>query len=283
MGIDAHIVVAYVPRSIVTREWLKEKSFALCTAIGAEKFFIQDGIEDPAEYEMKSNAWNEAFKNHPRRAELDTIEDHMARRAVWQSIVDSIGGPMPNQQRLAIELTESRYREVDDGEEEMAPPGTHYSDDGPTELTMGPENCILQLNLWGRYYGPGYERGDILTYCAMAEWCEAHIPGAIVYYGGDSSGTNLRLFTEDYRLALRQHLYSPAGRDYFKERHGGLFGARDAAWPKPKACSLCPGGEYQGSRHGFGATYASYHCSGCGKSVETRNSGKTYTQPKKED
>lgn len=273
MGVDARMIVACVPRVMVTREWLKEKSWALCTAIGAEKFFIKDGIENEAEYRAKRDAWTKAFEAHPLYPQLNAAEN---RRDVWQTIVDSIGGPAPEKQRLAIDLTDPRT----DDEGDPIPgelPGVHYSDDGPTELTMAPEHCLLELNLWGRYYGPGYERGDILTYCAIAEWCERHIPG-IVYYGGDSSGTDLVKFGADYRLMLRQHLYGPQGRDYFKENLGGLFGARDAAWPRPKACSVCPGGKYHGERHGWGSTFASYHCSGCGKGVETHDSGKTYTE-----
>jgi hypothetical protein len=216
MGIDAQMVVRKVPRSVVTDEWLKMKSWLLVQAFGKDHFFI-------------SKDW---YGEGPR---------------------------------LALERTECRYREEGD-----APPGTHYSDDGTVELRALDDECLLEVSLCGRYYAEGYERGDIMTYCGIAEWLEQNIQGCEVWYGGDSSGVDLRLFHEGYRKELRKHLFSQHGRDYFAHRFG--------TYPvEPPACSLCPGSKYRGTQRGSGRDYACFDCPGCGERVESRDNGTTWT------
>lgn len=276
MGIDAHIVIRNVPRSIVTDEWLKEKSWRLCESIGAETFFISDGLP-AAEYERANAEWYAkfnahrlypAFKEAQERDRWPKPDD--AWRRIREEIVADIGEYDVKKLRLAIEPVGLWYREEGDPE-----PGTHYSDDGPVEIVARPDECLLRLNLWGRYYGPGYERGDILKYCAIAEWLEQNIQGCEVWYGGDSSGIRIRKFDAAYREKLRKHLYTTKGRDYFNYGIG-------RAECRPKACGLCPGGKYRGSQFGSGSNYAAFHCAGCGKSVETRDNGQSW-QERKED
>ena len=65
--------------------------------------------------------------------------------------------------------------------------GKIYSQDGPCiKANLG--ETLLEVSLWSRLYTVGYERGDLLTLCAVAEWCEQNIPECEVWYGGDSSG-----------------------------------------------------------------------------------------------
>lgn len=280
MGIDAHIVVSKVKRSVATEDTLKLWSWKLCQAIGAKKFFISDGLP-PDEYEKANKAWHDAFKAHPLYAEYEAAYNTERNRGLFSSSEESralgdriradIGEYKVEQLRMAIELTNTRYREDDE-----PPPGATYSDDGPRELRAAPDEVLLQLNLWGRYYGPGYERGDILTYCAIAEWLEQNIHGCEVWYGGDSGGVELKRFDAEYREELRKHLYSEEGRDYFN--YG--FGAANC---RPKACGLCPGGKYLGSQYGSGCNYAAFNCAGCGKSVESRDNGKTWTEKKENE
>lgn len=181
--------------------------------------------------------------------------------------------------RLAIERTNTRYREAGD-----PPPGSQYQEDtsgGP--IKAHPGECLLEVHLGGRYYSPSYERGDILTYCAIAEWLEANIQGCEVWYGGDSSGVLMELFDEAKRKAFKAHLYRPEGREYFNY-DSPLMGNDGVQAPKP--CALCPGGKYRGSRCGWGGSgataFASYHCRGCGYSEETRDAGQTYTEKKRD-
>jgi hypothetical protein len=90
--------------------------------------------------------------------------------------------------------------------------------DGPLSETPGA--CTVEVNLSGRYFGPGYERGDLLEYCAIAEWLEVHFPGCRVWYGGGDSG-GLQPWPEETRREFRNHLYSTKGRDYFNHSSMG--------------------------------------------------------------
>lgn len=271
MGIDAEMLIRNVPSDVVTDEWLKEMSWLLCQSIGAEKFFVSDGLV-PDEYERVNAAWHKAFDAHElyqtfRGSSGDARDE--ARKKILADI-----GEAPKQRRLAIEKTFTRYRD-----EDSPVAGSEYHEDSDEPITANPGECLLELSLLGRYYGEGYERGDILAYCAIAEWLEANIPGCEVWYGGDSSGVCARHFNEEMRSSLRRHLYSQNGRDYFASF--GRYSGNDGI-PKPMACSMCPGGKFCGNRNGFGGNFAAYSCGGCGKSFETRDGGKTYEQRKEQ-
>lgn len=174
----------------------------------------------------------------------------------------------------AISYTGSRYRE--DGDPET---GTLYVQDGD-DIAAEPGETLLQVHVWTRYYGVGYERGDLLTLCAIAEWCEVNIPNCAVWYGGDSSGVCAKPWPDEERRALRRHLYSPNGRDYFGAWNGlGDKGAPPN--PRPKPCSLCIGaGSF--NECGWGgrgaAPWLKVHCEGCGESFETRDNGESWTK-----
>jgi hypothetical protein len=283
MGIDAELLIRGVSAKTVSDEWLRETSWRLCQSIGAKHFFITDGLT-PVEYVVAHKAWHEAFNSHPSYPQFDAAskasnnyQDPRSAeyRAQWQTARNAIIadiGESPKERRLAIERTLTRYREDDD-----PPPGAEYREDSDTPIKARRDECLLELSLYGRYYGPGYERGDILIYCAMAEWLEVNIPGCEVWYGGDSSGVCAEPFTEAKRRDLRNHLYGAQGRDYFN-RDG--WGGKPPVMPK--ACSLCPMDRYHGNQFGFGqhGAYAAFHCDGCGKSVETRDSGSTWTEKK---
>lgn len=286
MGIDAEILIRRVPRKIVTDDWLAEKSWRLCASIGHEHFFITDGLP-PAEFEVKSKAWHAAFEAHPLYPEMDKARrvnfndpGYVAASEKWRAIGAQIRatiGPAPEVRRLAIERTLTRYREDDD-----PPPGSEYREDSDKPIKAQGDECLLELSLWGRYYGEGYERGNILIYCAIAEWLEQNIRGCEVWYGGDSSGVCAKPFTDAMRRKLRRHLYSQHGRDYFN--HEGMSGGFPAL---PPACSMCPGGIYRGSQCMWGGglnnvTTAGFYCRGCGKGKETHDGGQTWVA-RKED
>lgn len=69
---------------------------------------------------------------------------------------------------------------------------------------------VLEVMLITRYYGPGYERGDVAAICGTAEWLKHRFPGCVVYYGGDDSN---RLTPIDLD-ALWKHAASRDGRAY---------------------------------------------------------------------
>lgn len=230
----------------------------LCQAIGARHFYTSAGLL-PAEYSRAAKAWHEAFRAHELYPRYEANESGVHAR-----ILQDVGKP-PEQRRLAIERTGEIYRDDSD-----QLPGSVYTQDGD-DVAAAPGECLLELSLMGRYYGEGYERGDLLTYCAIAEWLEINVPGCVVLYGGDSSGVCAEPFDADRRMQLKRHLYSQSGRDYFNR--GWMT---EQGGPKPKACSRCPGGNYCGSQFGTGTSYAAFHCPGCGDSVETRDHGASW-------
>jgi len=169
--------------------------------------------------------------------------------------------------RRALDLTEVRYRE--DGD---PPPGKRHREDAAAHFYAGEGEYLLRVSTMGRYYGVDYERGDILVYCAIAEWIEQNIANAEVYYGGDSSGVTLERFDEAKRKSLRAHLYSRQGRDYYVHDTEHI----------PPTCAICIPGRPRFSQFGFGVNYCAVHCAGCGKSWTTRDRGKTWAEEKEE-
>jgi hypothetical protein len=276
MGIDAEILVRIrgdKPSEAQLARW----SWDLCAAIGAKHFFIADGIH-PSMYQSANEAWLQSFREHPKHAlweEFDKKGDYDARRAVHEEIFADIG-KAPQELRRAIELTNERYPLDGDSEVPKAhwQPGKAYIRDGDPILADSDE-WFLEVNLWGRYYGIGYERGDILTYCAVAEWLEQNIPGCVVYYGGDSGGVCAEPFDADARAKLKAHLYSSEGRDYYMHDRRGSFGT-------PAPCGLCVPNENRFDRYGWGQNYSAVHCSGCGKSFESRDGGVTWAEREKD-
>lgn len=147
--------------------------------------------------------------------------------------------------------------------------GKSYAQDGDPLIVTS--YWLLEVHVSTRFYGIGYERGDLLGLCAVAEWCEQNINGCEVWYGGDSSGVMAQPWPEAARRALRQHLYSDEGREYF--RHG----ERPNSFPHPELCSLCVSSEGF-NRYGWGGgdTYVAVSCPGCGESFQSRDGGKTW-------
>lgn len=154
--------------------------------------------------------------------------------------------------------------------DEVGQAGKVYSQDGPDIRAVEGET-LLVVHVWSRWYDIGYERGDLLGLCAVAEWCEVNIPNCTVWYGGDSSGVLARPWPDSERRRLRQHLYSEEGRDYFcaaasPEEHKG-----------PAPCSLCVPDRGM-SQTGFGGKFEAWYCKGCGETFESHDKGQTYTK-----
>lgn len=250
MGIDAEMLVRYRGPKPSERQ-IAEWSWNLCNSIGASKFFISDGLPGP-EYKKASAAWHRAFNAHPLALDGKWEND----KTIHQQILDSLGKP-PEQLRRAIDLSFNAYAD------DPAPPGAVWEQDGD-DIVAGAGETFLKVSLWTRFYGEGYERGDILTICAVAEWIEQNMQPCEVWYGGDSSGVCAEPFPKERREELRALLYSQNGRDYFR------FGAEGTSRIHPAPCGLCIPGEPRFSQCGWGQDYMAVHCQGCGKTFEKR-------------
>jgi len=117
----------------------------------------------------------------------------------------------------------------------------------------------LRVSLWGRYYGPGYERGNLWDYIAVAEWCERVFPAARVFYGGDSGGDGVELFDAPVRTELIAHWASKGGRPYFagEDESGQRWLDKNPLQP---TCPLC---QHKATQYGTGASFASWTCDAC--------------------
>ncbi len=87
-----------------------------------------------------------------------------------------------------------------------------YQQDGPDIVPEAGET-LVEVHLWTRYYGPGYERGDLVAILAVARWLRGVWPDGVVWYGGDSSGILAAPLDDD---ALWAHYMSERGRAYFR-------------------------------------------------------------------
>lgn len=142
-----------------------------------------------------------------------------------------------------------------------------YDQDGPT---IKPEKgeTFIRVHPATRYYGEGYERGDLPFLIMLAEWLERNIPGGEVWYGGDSSGVCAEKFDKRARKRYLD-LYCKVGH----HPYSGAFDTDHGDGVKAPICKFC---WKKMRRYGWGKNYAPFHCSGCGESVVTRDGGKTF-------
>lgn len=110
---------------------------------------------------------------------------------------------------------------------------------------------VINVNLGGRYYGQGYERGNLWNYIAVAVWIEKNM-GITPYYGGDSSDY-LELFDASMRAELINHWCKVGGIPYRdrNEHHTNQ--------------PICPRCNVLATQFGYGGNYTAWTCLGCGK------------------
>jgi hypothetical protein len=150
-----------------------------------------------------------------------------------------------------------------------------YQQDGDDILPQNGET-LLEVHLGGRYYGPGYERGPLWTYVAIAYWLELNIPGCAVWYGGDSSGICAEPFGPEERKAMMAHF-----ADVGHEPYAGAWNTGDTPLRAPM-CALCKRPMRQFTwGGGIDSERAGYQCAGCGLKRET-DDGVTFHAPKED-
>lgn len=127
---------------------------------------------------------------------------------------------------------------------------THYHH--PIELSKYYKEYDLEIPLSGRYYGPGYERGDLFTYVAMAELLEILFPACTIYYGGDS-GEEKEEFDRTKRNELMRYYVKANARDRYVR-----------AFDRDNAGMNCPNCDVQMTQNGWGPSFKLFTCQGCG-------------------
>ena len=148
---------------------------------------------------------------------------------------------------------------------------TEYEQDGPP---ISPENGeqFIRVHMGTRYYGEGYERGDLPFITGVARWLEARIPDAEVWYGGDSSGVCASHFDKAYREKLWD-LFCKTGHEPYQH----YFASGRATRPDCDFC-LKPMVEF-----GWGpGEIVRFRCAGCGHVLITADGGETFQVPEPE-
>lgn len=146
-----------------------------------------------------------------------------------------------------------------------------WSQDGDP-IVAAEDEQFIKVNLYGRYYGKGYERGDWPKLRACIFWLSTRIPNCEVWYGGDSSGICAEHATPLFMADLDQHWVANARRPYvrYESPHKGMFGRMPKDDIEPPVCELCevPMAEQGGSRD-----YSFFWCDGCGAKASKHYKG----------
>lgn len=141
-----------------------------------------------------------------------------------------------------------------------------WSQDGDPIIADTDEQFI-KVNLMGRYYGKGYERGNWPKLRACIFWLSTRVPNCEVWYGGDSGGicaaNTVNLADLDLHWAIN------ARRPYV--RYESKFKSTlPAAGITPPVCQLC---EVPMAECGGGREYSFFWCDGCGAKASKHING----------
>jgi len=146
----------------------------------------------------------------------------------------------------AITLREIYHEDVDD-----------YNAD-PFQVNVG---------VFSRYYGPGYERGDWAFLRMVILWMKANMPeGSVIYYGGDS---------DDGCEEVNERLIAEIDECFFKTGRQNYHMNRHVEGEDVHGCPLC---KVAMPQYGFGGGYQSFQCLGCGYKLSTKDNGLTWKE-----
>ena len=178
MGIDARILIKNKGERW-SPERIMQESAQMCALFGAEKFFINhDGTIGNKRHAID---------------QTDTVDDILKDNLCWMEEGDRFYEAMIDQQPT---------RQV-------------YTQDGEPIYGEADEQ-LLEVHVWTRYYGPGYERGDWLFLRALfAYFNNKDDANYEVWYGGDSSGVEAECMTPSKIAEYDRHFFSKDGRAYY--------------------------------------------------------------------
>ncbi len=133
-----------------------------------------------------------------------------------------------------------------------------YEQDGPT-ITPEKGETFVQVHLQTRYYGPGYERGNLPLILNVARFLRVTFAPCEVWYGGDSSGVIAEHLDDALEAQLFAHFAGERGRAYFANS-----GSRRER-PRCDFCDVDLAGYGGGSDGG-----ELFYCNGCGQHLSVK-------------
>jgi hypothetical protein len=136
-----------------------------------------------------------------------------------------------------------------------------YEQDGD-DIVPEPGEQFIRCYPGTRYFGEGYQRGNIRLLCDIAEWLEGNLGGE-VWYGGDSSGVCAEKFDQEARQKHKR-LFFESGKTW-------LLGFSNALGDTPRpTCDFCTVPMTQTTFAGRGNPKANnvFTCLGCGYAVD---------------
>jgi hypothetical protein len=159
-------------------------------------------------------------------------------------------------------LSDETAREYDCPE--LAGKVVWFQDGDP--IVADPDEQFVEVHLMTRYYGPEYARGNWPVIRTVAEWLEFKLPGAEVWYGGDSSGVCAVRFGPNER-ALVNRFYLGTGHRTYRSVFDGL----SSRGKTPPICGCC---EASMSDCGGGNGSTFWFCDGCNGKAVTHADGR---------
>lgn len=99
----------------------------------------------------------------------------------------------------------------------------------PTQAKTDPRDCWINVNLLKAYYGPGYERGNLVLFITCARWLEANLSDCEVWYGHDIGDESLHLFDESSRNKFLAY-YHQVGHTPYGQKDEALKQQLRALW-----------------------------------------------------
>lgn len=112
-------------------------------------------------------------------------------------------------------------------------------------------SSYVGLNSLGRYYGPGYTRGNLVGILAVARYLRTAFDGAEIYYGGDTGG-GLQLLDDKHEAELWSLFASDKSRDYYDHSRGD---------ETTRVCDFC---EVRTNTYSWSSTECVTGCPSCG-------------------
>lgn len=138
---------------------------------------------------------------------------------------------------------------------------------------------FIKVNLYGRYYGVGYERGSWPNLKACIDWLQCRIPVGQVWYGGDSSGMTAKACTTSYISELQSHWANNGRRPYTRYASNLRMPDYRKGVTVP-VCELC---DVKMAETGGSMNYAFYWCEGCGQKAVSHKVGKIHWVDEREE